>query len=155
GMGIAVMAVVTSLPAPAAGGTCGPGRSSETPLAAFFDPGSIGAGPRPSTANAAAYDQWLAFVGECQSSTDARMLDGLALLVLSLGAAGVGLAVSRRRDRDHKPPGTNADPTPVAVAVAPAGAFLPAGPPWSGVTPPQSAGTPSAVTPSSGWSPTG
>lgn len=153
GMGVAVMAVLTTLPAPAAGGTCGPGRSSETALAAFFSPGSIGAGPRPSTANAAGYDQWLAFVGECQSSTDARMLDGLSLLVLSLGVAGVGLAVSRRHDRGHKPAGENAGPWPLTIA--PAGAFLPTSPPWGGVAPANSAGTPTAVTPTSGWPPSG
>lgn len=150
GVAIAVMAVVTSLPPPTAGGTCGPGRSSETPLAAFFNPGSIGAGPRPSTANAAGYTQWLAFVGECQSSTDARMLAGLAVLVLSLGLAGGGLAVSRRADRSHKAPRSTADPWPERLA--PSGAYQPANPfaPWGGMPPPQAAAEPTAGTPTPG-----
>jgi hypothetical protein len=43
---------------------------------------SIGAGPRPSSPAIAVYE-WQAFVGQCQASTNARMVDGLALLVVA------------------------------------------------------------------------
>src|SRR5579884_1754388 len=43
----AIVVVAVPLPRPAAGGTCGPGRGSESAIEAFFDPVSIGAGPRP------------------------------------------------------------------------------------------------------------
>ena len=78
----AVTVVVLPLPKPAAGGTCGPGRGSEPAVVAFFDPASIGAGPRPSAPPIAVFE-WQAFVGECQASTNARMVDALALVLLS------------------------------------------------------------------------
>jgi hypothetical protein len=78
----AVTVVVLPLPKPAAGGTCGPGRGSEAAIEAFFDPVSIGAGPRPSSPAIAVYE-WQAFVGQCQASTNARMVDALALLVVA------------------------------------------------------------------------
>jgi len=85
----AVAIVVLPLPNPAAGGTCGPSRGSEPAIAAFFDPVSIGAGTEPPGGTLQNY-QWQAFVGECQSSTNSRMVDALALLLL---AAFFGLAV--------------------------------------------------------------
>ena len=77
----AVVVVVWPLPKPAAGGTCGPGSGSEPAIAAFFDPASIGAGPQPTSSAVEAY-QWQAFVGECQSSANGRMVEGLALLLV-------------------------------------------------------------------------
>lgn len=111
----AITIVVLPLPNPAAGGTCGPGRGAEPAIAAFFDPLSIGAGVQPPGGTLQNY-QWQAFVGECQSATNARMVDALALLVL---AAFFGLAVPplvRRawhdatRTTHGAPPGWYADP---------------------------------------------
>lgn len=85
----AIAIVVLPLPNPVAGGTCGPGRGAEPAIAAFFDPVSIGAGAQPPSGTLQNY-QWQAFVGECQSATNARMVDALALLVL---AAFFGLVV--------------------------------------------------------------
>ena len=55
GAAFAVAGLFAALPAPAVGGTCGPGKSSESAIVAFFDPVSIGAGaepaPRTTTAN--------------------------------------------------------------------------------------------------------
>ena len=78
----AIVVVVLPLPKPAAGGTCGPGAGSEPAVAAFFDPVSIGAGTPPTNSAVAAY-QWQAFVGECQSSANGRMVEGLALLLVA------------------------------------------------------------------------
>jgi hypothetical protein len=72
------------LPNPATGGTCGPGKSSEPAAFAFFDPGSIGAGPEPSASNPSGQQQWTSFVSECQSATDSRMWIFALLLALSL-----------------------------------------------------------------------
>jgi len=78
----AFVVILLPLPNPAAGGTCGPSlHGSEPAIAAFFDPVSIGAGPIPS--GATALYQWQAFVGQCQASTNARMVDALALLLLA------------------------------------------------------------------------
>src|SRR5579872_6330882 len=71
----AITVVVLPLPKPAAGGTCGPGRGSETAIEAFFNPVSIGAGPRPSSKlpwpqRPIAVYEWQAFVGQCQASTN-------------------------------------------------------------------------------------
>jgi len=90
GVAVAVSAVVVNLPPPGVGGTCGPGAGSEAPIVAFFNPASIGAGVEPSGASALAHSLWLAFVGECQSSTDARILIALAVLVLSVAFALLG-----------------------------------------------------------------
>ncbi len=78
----AIVIAVLPLPHPAAGGTCGPGTGSEPAVVAFFDPVSIGAGPEQRSTAVDELD-WLAFVGECQASTNARMVDALALLLLS------------------------------------------------------------------------
>jgi hypothetical protein len=93
----AVAIVLLPLPRPAAGGTCGPGRGSETAIEAFFDPATIGAGAEPAPsqtdpAEAARFYQWQAFVGECQSATNSRVVDALVLLVV---AAFFSLVVPR------------------------------------------------------------
>jgi hypothetical protein len=82
-LGAAATVALVPLPAPAAGGTCGPGTASEAPIVAFFDPVSIGAGPYPS-ATSGNRAQWRAFVSECQSATNTRMEVALAILVGSL-----------------------------------------------------------------------
>jgi hypothetical protein len=112
GVAAAITAVFTALPAPAAGGTCGPGRSSEPALFAFFNPGSIGAGPQPAVTNTAAHSQWLAFIGECQSATDARILSGLFVLVIALLVVAVGLLLSRRGALWGGGPSPSADAQP-------------------------------------------
>jgi len=71
------------LPAPAAGGTCGPGTSSESALEAFFDPVSIGAGRLPPAASGGR-PQCHAFVDECQSATNTRITVAGIILVVSL-----------------------------------------------------------------------
>jgi len=85
-LGGALTVAFVPLPAPAAGGTCGPGVASESPAAAFFDPGSIGAGPRPTVASGQR-PQWNAFVSQCQGATDKRMgiAGGLVLLAVLIG----------------------------------------------------------------------
>jgi hypothetical protein len=71
---------------------------------AFFDPGSIGAGPEPATTHATDRADWMAFVGECQASTDTRVLATFAILVLSLGVALTGTAWVRRASRARGTP---------------------------------------------------
>jgi len=105
GAAFALSGVLVALPAPAAGGTCGPGKGSEAPIVAFFDPVSIGAGPEPAASNSAARADWVAFVSECQTSADNRTTAAAVILVLSLAAAVVVPMVMRRRSR--KPPTTN------------------------------------------------
>ena len=90
---LAITASLMPLPAPAAGGTCGPGKGSESALAAFVNPGSIGAtGPSSSTVDKL---DLMAFTSECQSATDARMLQALGLLLLGLILLAGGLLVLR------------------------------------------------------------
>jgi hypothetical protein len=79
----AIVVAVLPLPHPAVGGTCGPGTGSEPAIAAFFDPVSIDAGPEPEAVSEARYE-WQAFVGECQASTDARMVTSVALLTIAV-----------------------------------------------------------------------
>ncbi len=87
-LGAALTVVLVGLPAPAAGGTCGPGTSSESALEAFFDPISIGAGAEPSAASGQR-PQWQSFVNECQSSANTRVITAGAIvagaLLLALG----------------------------------------------------------------------
>jgi hypothetical protein len=104
GVGLAISGVLIALPAPAAGGTCGPGQASEAPIVALFDPVSIGAGPKPAASATADRTQWNAFVSECQTSADNRMLVALGILVVSVLVAVVGPILVRRRMR--KPSGT-------------------------------------------------
>ncbi len=104
GVGLAISGVLIALPAPAAGGTCGPGQASEAPIVALFDPVSIGAGPKPAAGDTASRAEWNAFVSECQSSADDRGMAALAILVVStLVAIGGPILVLRRM---RKRPGT-------------------------------------------------
>ncbi len=104
------------LPAPAAGGTCGPSSGSESAIAAFFDPISIGAGPEPSVASGGR-PQWQAFVDECQASTNSRIIQSGVIVVGAL-LAGLALpwAVRRFSRKEHPdqealpPPGWYPDP---------------------------------------------
>lgn len=99
GAAFAVTGVLVALPAPAAGGTCGPGQASEAPIVALFDPHSIGAGPEPAASNTAARGDWVAFVGDCQASTDDRAIAAAIILLFSIGIAVVGPMLVRRRRR--------------------------------------------------------
>ncbi len=102
GAAFAISGVLFVLPLPAAGGTCGPGRASEAPIVALLDPVSIGAGPEPAASEATSRGMWLAFVSECQSSTDNRAIAALVILVLSIGVAVVGprLVLTKAGNRD-------------------------------------------------------
>ena len=97
GMAFGAAGMLTALPAPAVGGTCGPSTASETALQALVDPSSIGAGPEPR-AGTAAHQQWQAFVDQCQTLADRR---GLASAAIFIGSLAVGaiclLALLRRR----------------------------------------------------------
>ena len=103
------------LPAPGVAGTCGPGRSSESAVAAFFDPVSIGAGPRPP-ASSGERAQWQDFVTACQSSADTRMaVAGGVIVVAVITAAGLTPVVRRLLveppdHRSHPLPGWYPDP---------------------------------------------
>jgi hypothetical protein len=109
-LGLATTVAVVPLPAPAAGGTCGPGASSESAIVAFFDPVSIGAGPEPAPASATR-PQWEAFVNECQSASDTRMtVAGAVVLGFLLVVFGIPSTVRRYGGR-----------IPAAPAAAPAG----------------------------------
>lgn len=90
GAAFAITGALVALPKPAVGGTCGPGKSSESSIVAFFDPGSIGAGSEPAKTHATDRAKWMAFVGECQASADGRILTTFAVLVLSLAVAVAG-----------------------------------------------------------------
>src|ERR1700722_20618571 len=72
GAAFAITGALVALPKPGVGGTCGPGRSSESSIVAFFDPGSIGAGSEPATTDATDRAQWMAFVGGGQASAAGR-----------------------------------------------------------------------------------
>lgn len=130
GIALAVTAMMISLPNPAAGGTCGPGRGAEAAAVAFFDPVTIGAGPEPAASHAAERNQWHAFVDECQSAADDRIAVALPLLVVSLGLVLLGLLMGRRARRRRRALSAAVPGTP---APAPAGAS-----PW-GYPPPAAA----------------
>lgn len=99
----AIVIVVLPLPKPAAGGTCGPGSGSESAIVAFFDPVSIGAGSASSaTTTEEALDR-LAFIGECQSASNGRMVDALALVILA-GLFALALPPVVRRAWQHEAP---------------------------------------------------
>jgi hypothetical protein len=100
----AISGVLIALPPPAAGGTCGPGTASEAPIVALLDPVTIGAGPEPAVTDSAARQNWLAFVGDCQSSADNRGLAALAILVLAVLVAVVGPMLAMGRKRQTPPP---------------------------------------------------
>jgi hypothetical protein len=99
GLAFAVTGLLTGLPRPAVGGTCGPGRGSEAAIVAFFDPVTIGAGQQPPTSDTAAHAQWQAFVQECQSAADDRIGATLAILVFSVGLIVAGGLMGRRSGR--------------------------------------------------------
>ena len=100
GVAYAAAGMLTALPAPAIGGTCGPSTASETALEALAEPGSIGAGPEPSASNTTAHHQWQTFIDQCQSLADRRGLASLAVFVISVLVAGVGLIWVLRRPKD-------------------------------------------------------
>jgi hypothetical protein len=99
GAAFAITGALAALPSPQVGGTCGPGSSSESSIVAFFDPGSIGAHAEPLTVHATDRAEWMAFVGECQSSADGRVLASFAILVLSVAVGLGGLAWAWRAGR--------------------------------------------------------
>jgi hypothetical protein len=114
GVAFAISGVFVSLPKPAVGVSCGPGTSSEPAIVALFDPGSVGAGPEPSAANAAGRADWLAFVGECQASADGRVLANFLILTFSVGVALAGTALVLKARRPASPP-----PSPAPTAGSP------------------------------------
>ncbi len=99
GTAYAAAGMLTALPAPAVGGTCGPSTGSETALEALAEPGSIGAGPEPPASNATGHQQWKTFTQQCQSLADRRGLASLAIFVISIAVASIGLILVLRRPR--------------------------------------------------------
>jgi hypothetical protein len=95
----AISGLLIALPKPAAGGTCGPGLTSEAPIVAALDPVSIGAGKEPAASDTANHEQWLAFVGECQASADGTVLAALVILAVSTAVAFVGPWIVLRKKR--------------------------------------------------------
>jgi hypothetical protein len=93
GAAFAISGLLIALPKPAIGGTCGPGKSSESAIVALFNPGSIGAGAEPPATSATDRADWMAFVGECQASADARVLAAVVIFAVSLAVALVGTAL--------------------------------------------------------------
>ena len=106
GVAFAAAGMLTALPAPAIGGTCGPSTGSETALEALAEPSSIGAGPEPSTSNTTGHHQWETFVQQCQTLADRRGLASLAVLVVSLAIAAIGLIWVLRKPK-HDDDGTS------------------------------------------------
>jgi hypothetical protein len=101
GVAYGAAGMLTALPAPAIGGTCGPSTASETAFQALAEPGSIGAGPQPPKSNVTAHQQWQTFIQQCQDLADRRGLASLAIVVFSISVAGVGLFwVLRKRQSD-------------------------------------------------------
>jgi hypothetical protein len=96
GVAFAISGALGGLPSPAVGGTCGPGKTSESSVVALFDPGTIGAGQEPSATNATDRADWMAFVGECQASADSRVLATFLILTASVGIALAGAMVLRK-----------------------------------------------------------
>jgi hypothetical protein len=111
GTAFAAAGMLTALPAPAVGGTCGPSTASETALEALAEPGSIGAGPKPPVSNVTAHRQWTTFVQQCQDLADRRGLASLAILVISLAVSAIGLIWVLRKPRHADGPGENVDGT--------------------------------------------
>ena len=99
GVAFAAAGMLTALPAPAIGGTCGPSTASETAAEALAQPGSIGAGPEPPVSNATAHHQWTTFIQQCQALADRRGLASLAIFVFSIVVAGIGLLWVLRKPR--------------------------------------------------------
>jgi hypothetical protein len=97
-------------------------RSSESAIAAFFNPASIGAGPEPS-ATSVGRPQWLAFVNECQSATNTRIATAGAIfvgaLLLGLGLPWTVRRIARQKQTDQTvlpPPGWYPDSTDPRLA---------------------------------------
>jgi hypothetical protein len=109
GIAIALTAFFSQLPLPAAGGTCGPSKYSETAIEALVNPGSIGAGAEPATNDTAARANWLEFVHDCQSATDQRAFLAIPTLIVSIGVTAGGIVLLRRRMRK------TVDPVPEAL----------------------------------------
>ncbi len=105
GATVALSGLFAALPAPGAGGTCGPGQSSEAAIVALLDPVTIGAGAEPPASQAAPRKQWRAFVDECQTAADNRALVAFPILVVSIGVAVVGILLQLRRSRRGRRPG--------------------------------------------------
>ena len=101
GVAYGASGMLTALPAPAIGGTCGPSTASETALQALAEPGSIGAGVQPPKSNVTAHRQWQTFSQQCQDLADRRGLASLAIIVVSSLVAGVGLFLVLRRRNDN------------------------------------------------------
>ena len=113
GIAFAAAGMLTALPPPAVGGTCGPSTGSETALQALAQPGSIGAGPEPPTSNITAHRQWETFIQQCQTIATRRGLASMAIAVISIVVAGVGLVwvLRRRPSEDADPNDADAGPT--------------------------------------------
>jgi hypothetical protein len=101
GVAYAAAGMLTALPAPAIGGTCGPSTASETATEALLEPGSIGAGPVPPASNTTAVHQRQTFIHQCQSLADRRGMASLAILVISLVVSGAGLFWVLRKPRSE------------------------------------------------------
>ena len=111
GVAYGVTGMLTALPAPAIGGTCGPSTASETALQALTEPGSIGAGPQPPKSNVTAHRQWQTFIDQCQDLADRRGLASLAIVVISISVAGAGLFwIYRKRQGEEGDSGSTGDP---------------------------------------------
>jgi hypothetical protein len=119
GAAFAITGMVTGLPVPAAGGTCGPGKGSEAAIVALFDPITIGAGPEPPATDATDRAEWSEFVHDCQTEADDRAFAVFPILIASVAVAVIGPLVVWRRSRRQ------ARPAPVGVASV----WPP--PPWS------------------------
>ena len=111
GTAYAAAGMLTALPPPAIGGTCGPSTGSETALEALAEPGSIGAGPQPPASNTTGHRQWETFVQECQSLADRRGMASLVIFVISLVVAGAGLFWVLRKPRRQGDGEGSDDPT--------------------------------------------
>lgn len=143
GVALSISGLLTGLPGPAVGGTCGPGLGSEPAIVAIFDPVTIGAGPEPAATNAAARSEWTSFVNQCQSSANDRALATFPVLVVSLGVIVLGFMLWRRRSRSRggnhaEAVGGGSSPLPWSVPSATPSPYAPGGPTqWAppGLTP--------------------
>ena len=126
GMAVAVTGMASPLPAPAVGGTCGPGQGSEAAIVAFMDPVTIGAGPEPPVSQARNRAQWSAFVAACQSAADQRAEITLPTLIASIALLAVGTVVLWRRSRRPTGPGSGG----ATHQRPPQAAMLPISPPF-------------------------
>lgn len=126
GVAYAAAGMLTALPAPAIGGTCGPSTGSETALEALARPGSIGAGPEPPASNVTAHHQWSTFIQQCQDLADHRGLASAAIFVISIVVAGVGLFWVLRKREDGVTEGSDVGTDPGQPSYTPLGLHDPA-----------------------------